>query len=329
MITIILSIILLTFMLMAGMFYRVYSSVPISELKRRARAGDVQARILHTIARNQKLAQYYLNGVAFVCFAVLSVLISKNVDTFQAVVLVGLVVISWFFATGRYRYARRPAVWFAPYFSTFLVKSRPFTVLILRPFKRFTKQKHSTQLYEMDDLLELLKKQKSAVNNRIEKSELDMAYHVLTFGNKLIKDCMTPRKVVYFVDSLEPVGTILASELHDSGFSRFPVFTDTTDNIVGTLYLKDLVNKRATGKVFSIMSKDVVFVSEDDTLEQALEAILKTKHHLLIVKNEFSEVVGIITIEDVLEQMTGRKIVDESDEHEDMREYAGDTPPTS
>lgn len=324
MITVILSIILFVLMLLAGMFYRIYSAVPISELKRRARAGDVQASMLHAVARNQKLVRLYLNGLALGCFAVLCVLISKNVDTLQAVAAVVLVLMAWFFAVSKNQYVRPLAVRFASYFSTFLVKTRPYAGLVLSPFKRFMNTKELTQLYEMDDLLELLKKQQSAINNRIEKSELEMARHVLTFGEKLVKDYMTPRKVVYFVDSLEPVGPILISELHESGFSRFPVFTDTTDNIVGTLYLKDLVDKRTSGKVFSVMSKEVAYVNENQTLRDALEAFLKTKHHLSMVQNEHSEIVGIITFEDVLEQMLGRKIADETDVHEDMRDFAAE-----
>jgi CBS domain containing-hemolysin-like protein len=63
-------------------------------------------------------------------------------------------------------------------------------------------------------------------------------------------------------------------------------------------------------------------VHEDFTLYQALQAFLKTKHHLFLVVNSFEELVGILTIEDVLEQMIGKPIVDEFDRYDDLRAVA-------
>jgi CBS domain containing-hemolysin-like protein len=70
------------------------------------------------------------------------------------------------------------------------------------------------------------------------------------------------------------------------------------------------------------MSKDVYFVHEDLALQHVLEAFLKTKHHLFIVVNSFEEYVGVITIEDLLEQIIGAKIVDEFDQYDDLRAVA-------
>jgi magnesium and cobalt transporter len=112
------------------------------------------------------------------------------------------------------------------------------------------------------------------------------------------------------------------SELHDSGFSRFPVYEGKKDNIIGTLFLKDLVNTKASAKVRDVMRRTVCYVHEDQTLQDALQAILKTHHHLLIVVNNFEDYVGILTIEDVLEQVIGKAIVDEFDQYEDIRAVA-------
>lgn len=111
-------------------------------------------------------------------------------------------------------------------------------------------------------------------------------------------------------------------ELHATGHSRFPVYQDKADNIIGTLYARDLMKAKEGGQVHSVMKKDVHYVREDQPLGRVLEAFLKTKHHLFVVVNNFEEVVGIITIEDILEQILGKPILDEFDKYQDLRAVA-------
>lgn len=112
-------------------------------------------------------------------------------------------------------------------------------------------------------------------------------------------------------------------ELHKSGHSRFPVYDpEKNDAIVGTLYLRDLIGNKKSGKVKDLMSKKVFFVHEELDLNHALNGFIKTRHHMFIVVNTFEEFVGILTIEDVLEQVLGRQIVDEFDAYENLREVA-------
>ncbi|MGH7241714.1 MAG: CBS domain-containing protein, partial [Candidatus Saccharimonadales bacterium] len=100
------------------------------------------------------------------------------------------------------------------------------------------------------------------------------------------------------------------------------VYAGKKDDIVGILYLRDLVLNKKTGSVRDVMKQHLSYVHEDFTLYQTLEAFIKTKHHLFLVVNEFEEFVGIITIEDVIEQMVGKVIVDEFDAYEDLRAVA-------
>ena len=131
-----------------------------------------------------------------------------------------------------------------------------------------------------------------------------------------------PKRVVKAVSVNENIGPVLMTELHDIGHSRFPVYDGKKDSIIGTLYLRDLVNTKSTGKVSDVMKKDVCYVHEEQSLYDALQAILKTRHHLLVVVNSFEEYVGIITIEDVIEQIIGKPILDEFDQYNDLRAVA-------
>ena len=315
-------VILLSALLITGMLERYYSMTPISELRRRARGGDGRASLLHEVARNSVYAKAYLNIISLVIFAVLITYLANRLTMPEMIGAILLIAGVWLAALSYARYISPLAVKLAPSFALFIVALKPYASMIKKLAGWILPKSEKSQIYEKDDLIDLIEHQKKAASNRIEKTELDLALHALTFSEKLVKDYMTPRKVVRFVATDEPVSPILMNELHETGFSRFPVYLDDIDNVVGTLYLKSLVERKMSGKVFSAMSSDVYDVNEKENLEAVLQKFLKTKHHLFIVKNEFSEVVGIITIEDVIEQILGRKIVDEFDAHEDMREFA-------
>ena len=139
---------------------------------------------------------------------------------------------------------------------------------------------------------------------------------------RTVADALVPKRVVKSVSASDSVGPILMGELHSTGHSRFPVSDGTAENIVGTLYLHDLVGEKGSGTVRDLMHKKVVYVHENFSLYQTLQAFIKTKQHLFIVVNEFEEYVGIITIEDVLERVIGRLIVDEFDQYDDLRAVA-------
>ena len=115
---------------------------------------------------------------------------------------------------------------------------------------------------------------------------------------------------------------MLMGELHTSGHSRFPVYEAKKDNIVGVLYLHDLVATKQSGVVRTVMRRKVTYVHEEFTLYQTLQAFIKTKQHLFVAVNSFEEYVGIITIEDVLERVIGKLIVDEFDTYDDLRAVA-------
>jgi CBS domain containing-hemolysin-like protein len=178
-------------------------------------------------------------------------------------------------------------------------------------------------VYEKEDLQEFINRQNTRPDNRIPESDLKMAFNALTFGDKKIGDIMTPLRKVRMVAENEQVGPLLMDELHSTGFSRFPV-TGAGDkaNIIGTLYIKDLLEKNDRATVSQLMDKKVYFVNETQNLREALNAFLKTHHHLFIVVNSFEETVGVVSIEDVLEQILGQEIVDEFDHYDDLRAVA-------
>lgn len=316
-------IVLLLIATLAASLRAVYGLIAVKELKRRGSKGDHVADKLYQVSRHGLTADFLLLSVSVIASALAFVIIAKHVPLLIAALLIaGFIFLVFSVLPKRlYKIPRKLALRISPQLAELLVRIRPGTNRIAAFTRRFRPVTIHTGLYEKEDLLELLQRQKVVPHNRIEATELELMGHVLTFGDKKVHDHMIPKRVVHFVHSEEPVGPILLSELYESGFSRFPVRNDD-EAIVGTLFLKDLVDKRTSGIVSNVMSTAVFYVNESAPLEQVLAAFINSKHHLFIVVNSFEEVTGIITIEDVLEQMLGRKIVDESDRFDDMRVVA-------
>lgn len=211
---------------------------------------------------------------------------------------------------------------FAPPLAWVLERVQPVFDAVARFLQKHRPVRMHTGLYEKSDLVELLEQQKGQADSRVSNGEIDMLVHALSFGDRYVSEILVPKRVVKSVASTEAVGPILMADLHKSGHSRFPVYEGSHDNVVGVLYLHDLVAAKQTGTVAEVMKHKLLYVHEDFTLYDTLQAFLKTKQHLFLVVNSFEEYVGIITIEDILEQMIGKPIVDEFDAYDDLRAVA-------
>jgi CBS domain containing-hemolysin-like protein len=312
--------------LLAVSLQKTYQAIPAKELKRRARDGDEFARLLHRAAGYGYSLQAILWVFIGLGAAGFFLLAARIWPTWFALFMSALLVWLSFFwiPTGHVTdWGLRLAGWLAPMFSWLLGYLHPVLDKIIGFVGRHRPVHVHTGVYHKDDLVELIRRQRQTPGNRITPTELEIVEHALLFGDRIVRDIMTPRRVVRTVRAEDAIGPVLMDELHASGFSRFPVYEGPEDKIVGTLYLHDLMRAKHTGHVHDLMrDNQVCYVHEEQPLTEALQAILKTHRHLMIVVNSFEEYVGILTIEDVLEQIVGRPIVDEFDQYEDLRAVA-------
>lgn len=304
---------------------KTYAKVPLKELKRRAKAGDELAKALHKAVSYGASLDILLWIIIGLSAAGFFVALSSSLPSWLA--LFGCAALLWVsFAwlpnsqvTGLSQRAAKTA---APGFAWVLARLYPVLNKAGDFLQRNTRITLHSGIFQKEDLVELLDKQSHQPDNRMTAYELGIVKSALLFSDKSIREIMTPKRVVKMVKQDESIGPVLMTELHKSGFSRFPVTGDKPGEIVGTLYMHDLVTAKNSGTVKNLMKKSVYYVNEDKPLQHALQAFLRTKHHLFIVVNSFEEVVGIITIEDVLEQVLGKQIVDEFDKYEDLRAVA-------
>ncbi|WP_319468236.1 hemolysin family protein [uncultured Pseudodesulfovibrio sp.] len=148
--------------------------------------------------------------------------------------------------------------------------------------------------------------------------------NILSLDSKVVEEIMTPRTVVFSLPSDMTVAE--AREVHPSWpHSRIPVYEDDPEDIVGVVYrrqvLEALADDRDELKLSDIM-RPVRFVLETITLDALLVKFLGSRLHLCVVLDEYGGVAGVVTLEDVLEEILGSEIVDETDQVVDMRELA-------
>ena len=164
-----------------------------------------------------------------------------------------------------------------------------------------------------EDLLELLKN--SAVDGVIDIESLKMIEGVFKVSEIQVREIMIPRSHITVVDITDDITDII-KKVTSSGHSRFPVIDDNKDEIIGVLLAKDLL-KRNTVENIDIDLHEVlrpaVFVPESKRLNILLNEFKSSRNHIAIVIDEHGSVSGLITIEDVLEEIVG-EIDDEHDE---------------
>ena len=170
---------------------------------------------------------------------------------------------------------------------------------------------------DREQLVELLRDAQR--RNLLDADALGMIESVLQVSEMQVRDIMIPRAQMDVVSRDAGVDEIIAFVV-DSGHSRFPVISDSRDEVVGILLAKDMLRYRLDGGS-SFDLKDVlrpaVFIPESKRLNVLLKEFRASRNHLAIVVDEYGGVAGMVTIEDVLEQIVG-EIEDEHDIDEDV-----------
>ncbi len=150
----------------------------------------------------------------------------------------------------------------------------------------------------------------------IEKEEKEMIKGVFEVGDMVAKEVMIPRVDMVCIEVNESIDEALKL-IRETGFSRIPVYEGNRDNIVGILYAKDIIrhlNKKI--KIKDIM-RPPFFIPETKSLRELLREMQKLKLHMAIVVDEYGGTAGLVTLEDIIEEIVG-EIMDEVDEEEEL-----------
>jgi len=160
----------------------------------------------------------------------------------------------------------------------------------------------------------------------IEESESTVIENVLMLDDILVEEVLTPRSVIFAVNKTNSVREVL-DKYNDIEFSRIPVYEDGLDNIIGVVRRHVLLKSKAEDQfdvTMGELAKPIHAVEENDSVGDVLDEFVKRREHLFMVKDQFGQVAGLVTLEDAIETLLGVEIVDETDSVVDMRKLALD-----
>ncbi|MDD2981364.1 MAG: hemolysin family protein [Hespellia sp.] len=153
-------------------------------------------------------------------------------------------------------------------------------------------------------------------------SEAEMIHNIFEFGEKDAKDIMTHRKNIIAIDGNEPLEAALYFIL-EQHYSRFPIYEEDIDNIIGTIHLRDVMKcyldkekRNAPIKELTEYIREVSYVPETKSIDSLFRAMQSSKKHMVIVLDEYGQTSGLVAMEDILEEIVGN-ILDEYDKEEE------------
>ena len=175
--------------------------------------------------------------------------------------------------------------------------------------------------------LQLLVKQ-SADSGEIEEENYEIIKNAFDFTDHSAKQIMIPRQNISSIDIEEPVEEII-NIIMEGGYSRLPVYQDSIDNIIGIFYAKEIIREyvKRKGEIdhddLKGLMRDAFFVVGSKKISDLLKVFQQKKQHLAVVIDEFGGTEGIVTLEDILEELVG-EIQDEEDDEERIVDKVGE-----
>ncbi|MDQ2847459.1 MAG: hemolysin family protein [Actinomycetota bacterium] len=181
----------------------------------------------------------------------------------------------------------------------------------ITPGRGFREGPFSSEI-ELRELVDM-----AQVHGVVEAGEREMLHSVFTLGDTIAREVMVPRTEMVWIEQSKTMRQALQLASR-SGFSRVPVIGDDVDDIVGVIYIKDLIARTITlgqgdpGPVLSELVREPVFVPDSKPVDDLLAEMQRSRTHFAVVVDEYGGTAGILTIEDILEEIVG-EITDEYD----------------
>lgn len=305
-----------------GMF-----SIGLSDLKRKIKEGNRQAEKIYSIRKNGNflLCTLLLGNVAV--NSAISVVMSDIASGFTAasistgaIFIFGEVFPQALFSRHAFNVGAR-TTWLVKIFMFIMYPiAKPLSMLLDFVFGKELSQRFNK--HELELLLE------DHVENGIDSDEKRMMVGAMKFSDKKAIDVVTPSTILFAIEA----STVLASEviekIKDEHYSRIPVYNEEKENILGILYAKDLLGLDVglNLKAEDLCRKEnLLHIEETHKLNSLLNHMIQTKVHMSFVFNKFGSLTGVVTLEDIIEEILKVEIMDENDTVADLQNFAKNT----
>jgi len=259
---------------------------------------------------SHKLADDIALPIAFIVITVLHIIFGEQVPKSIAIQKAENTTLTVAYPLRVFYFVCKPVIWLLNSSSNSLLKIFGISL-------KDRREVHSAE--ELQLLLE-----QSTESGAIPQSEHELIKNVFNFNLITVRQIMVPRTGIHAIDIDLPQNEILNTIVSD-GYSRMPVYRDTIDNIVGVVYTKDLLRmlNRKEGIDLKQAIRPPFFIPQTKKISELLKDLQEKHLHMAIIMDEFGGVAGIVTIEDIIEEIVG-EIQDEHDEEAPFVEKIND-----
>lgn len=178
-------------------------------------------------------------------------------------------------------------------------------------------------IWSKNELREIIKFHEDSKDSELDADEERIMLGALSYSSKTVKDIMTPRTIMFTLEINSALDHKTIQGIKRHGFTRIPVYQNQIDNIIGILNVKDILGLEPGVKTAEVYRQNnITYVPETKKLDELMNELLKSRNHLAFVKDEFGSLMGIVTLEDIIEEVLKVEIVDETDNVTDLRKEA-------
>lgn len=286
------------------------------QLRRKIKLGDARAKKLYPLREKGNLllvtiliGNTLINSILAVflgsiTFGIIAVVLSTGL-----IVLFGEIIPQAVFSRHALTIGSKLS-WFVWFFLFLLYPlAKPIAFML-----DLTLGKELPTVFSRKELKLIIKEQEKNKKSKIPQKEFEIIGKSLNLSQRRVKNILTPRVKVFFLKDTQILTKELLKEIYRRGHTRIPVYSKNRDKVVGLIYTKDLILLDPEDKtpVKKVMRKKLFYVKEQDKIENVMEKARKESVHLFIVKDKYGGVSGIVTLEDILEEVVG-EITDEFD----------------
>lgn len=312
-----------------------FSSLNRIRIKNMAERGDKRAKLVLDLLENfDSLLSSILIGnniVNIACASVATMLFVKILGEEHgasvSTIVVTIVVLIFGEVSPKSIAKENPekfAMFSAPFLNLIVILLTPFNILFKQWKKLLSKIFHTESDYSMteEELLTIV--EEAEQEGRIDEQESSLIRSAIEFSEQEAIDILTPRIDIVGVSS-EATKKEISDVFTETNYSRLPVYKETMDHIIGIIYQKDFYNMvyDKEGSIDSII-RPAMYITESKKIGELLKELQHKKSHIAIVLDEYGGTTGIVTLEDILEELVG-EIWDEHDEVINEIEKVSDT----
>ncbi len=295
-----------------------YFSLDIHSLRRRAEAGNKEAMAVYPlrVRGNLLLTTLILGNV--IVNTILSVYLGSLTSGLFASILATTLIFLFGEIGPQALFSRHALAFgsrFAPLTRVLIIIMYPIAYPVSYTLDKLLGHAMPT-MYSHSELMQIVTEHEDSEHSAIDEDEARIVHGALQFSHRRVREVMTPIDQVIMFDENQKLNDSFFTEVGDAGYSRFPIYSGNKTNVVGILFAKDLLTEDediAIKQTEEAFETNIMRLKAGTNLDIVLAAMLKRKQHLAIVEKTSGEAIGVLTLEDIIEEIIQTEIEDEDD----------------